>query len=552
MNKKHDFMSNSSINRVLMLCVTCMVLLASCNKTSSNKESVPISEKPAYGDTYIEASIGDPSYLNPILCTDSASGDINNYIYNGLIKYDKNIVIVSDLAESWEISEGGLVIVFHLRKNVKWHDGEPFTSADVKFTYEKLIDPAVKTPYASKYLIIKSLETPGPYTVKVTYKKIYSPALESWGMGIIPKHIFEKGDFNSHPANSMPIGTGPYRFVEWRRSEKIVMQANPDYFEGRPYIDRIVYRIIPDLAVQFMELKNGSIDFMGLTPDQYMKETNTEEFKRNYNKFRYPSFGFTYLGYNLKNPLFKEKKVRQALSYAINRQEIIDGILLGLGSICSGPFPQQSWAYNPNVNNYEYNPDKAKKLLEECGWKDTSGGNVLKKNGKAFKFTILTNQGNKSRELCATMIQSNLQKIGIKVEIRILEWSSFIHQYIDKRNFEAVVLGWSLSRDPDCYNIWHSSQINEGQYNFVSYSNPEVDKLIVQGTEVFDIEKRKLIYNKIHAIIADDQPYTFLYVPDALPAVANRIHGIEVGPIGIGYNFIKWYIPEEQQKYTSR
>jgi peptide/nickel transport system substrate-binding protein len=138
------------------------------------------------------------------------------------------------------------------------------------------------------------------------------------------------------------------------------------------------------------------------------------------------------------------------------------------------------------------------------------------------------------------------------VEIRILEWSSFIHQYIDKRNFEAVVLGWSLSRDPDCYNIWHSSQINEGQYNFVSYSNPEVDKLIVQGTEVFDIEKRKLIYNKIHAIIADDQPYTFLYVPDALPAVANRIHGIEVGPIGIGYNFIKWYIPEGQQKYTSR
>jgi peptide/nickel transport system substrate-binding protein len=267
------------------------------------------SSQPAYGDTIIEASIGDASYLNPILASDSASGDINGYVYNGLVKYDKNLKLVGELAESWDISEDGLVITFHLRKNVNWHDGEPFTSKDVKFTYEKLVNPNTRTPYASDYLMIDRLEIVDPYTVKIIYKEPFSPGLESWGMGIISQHIFEKGDFNNHPANRHPIGTGPYRFVEWKTDERIVLEANEDYFEGRPYIDRIIYRIVPDQAVQFLELRKGTIDTMGLTPDQFQKEAVSKEFLDKFNKFRYPSFGYTYFGYNLKNPLFKDKRV---------------------------------------------------------------------------------------------------------------------------------------------------------------------------------------------------------------------------------------------------
>ncbi len=174
----------------------------------------------------------------------------------------------------------------------------------------------------------------------------------------------------------------------------------------------------------------------------------------------------------------------------------------------------------------------------------------MDKDGRPFSFTLMTNQGNKMRELCATIIQSNLKQVGIQVKIRILEWASFIHQYIDKKNFDAVILGWSLSRDPDQYSIWHSSQIKEGQYNFVSYSNPEIDRLLVEGRRTFDMKKRKEIYHRIHTILAEEQPYTFLYVADALPVVQKRFHGIEVAPAGIGYNFIKWYVPRDQQKYT--
>lgn len=507
-------------------------------------------EQPAYGDTMIEATIGDASYLNPVLSSDSASGTVNGLVYNGLIKYDKNINLIGDLASSWEVSKDGLTITFHLRKNVKWHDGEPFTAEDVKFTYEKLVDPKVMTPYASDFERIKKLETPDPYTVKVIYKEPFSPALESWGMGIIPKHIFSNGDFNNHPANRKPIGTGPYKFVDWKTDERIVLEANPDYFEGRPYINRVMYRIIPDAAVEFLELKRGSVDSMGLTPDQYQREAISKKFLEKFNKFRYPSFGYTYFGFNLLNPLFKEKKVRQAIAYAINKQEIIDGILLGLGQECTGPFPPASWAYNHNVKKYEFNPEKAKKMLEECGWKDSNLDGILDKEGKNFEFTITTNQGNKTRELCAIMIQQRLHDVGIRAKVRILEWSSFIHQYIDNKKFDAVILGWSLGRDPDLYSIWHSSQTGNGQYNFASYKNPEVDKLLEEGRRIFDKEKRKGIYQKIHAILAEDQPYIFLYVPDALVVMHNRFHGIEVAPLGIGHNFIKWYVPKSQQKYT--
>ncbi|HUW23249.1 MAG TPA: ABC transporter substrate-binding protein, partial [bacterium] len=278
---------------VIVVALTGVLFYFAKRPSPKPKDRTPTSEQhppqPAYGDIIIEASIGDASYLNPILASDSASGDINGYVYNGLVKYDKNLKLIGELAESWDISEDGLVITFHLHKNVNWHDGEPFTSEDVKFTYEKLVNPNTRTPYASDYLMIDRLEIVDPYTVKIIYKEPFSPGLESWGMGIIPQHIFEKGDFNNHPANRHPIGTGPYRFVEWKTDERIVLEANEDYFEGRPYIGRIIYRIVPDQAVQFLELRKGTIDTMGLTPDQFQKEAVSKEFLDSFNKFRYSS-----------------------------------------------------------------------------------------------------------------------------------------------------------------------------------------------------------------------------------------------------------------------
>jgi peptide/nickel transport system substrate-binding protein len=519
-----------------LLLLVPLLMLTSCKKQIQT--NLPSDDKsPADGDIYVAASLGDASYLNPILSTDSASGSINVLIYNGLVKYDKDLKLTGDLAESWEVSADGLIITFHLRKNVKWHDGEPFSAEDVKFTYEKLIDPSVKTPYGADYLLVKKLEVLGPYTVRVSYKEPFAPALESWGMGIIPKHIFSSGDFNTHPANRAPIGTGPFKFSEWKSDEKIVLDANPDYFEGRPHINKYIYRIIPDDAVQFLELRKQSIDEMGLTPDQWGAYP---EFFKAYNKFEYPSFRYYYLGFNLNKYPFSDIKFRQAIAYGINKKELIDGVLLGMGKTATGPFPPQSWANDPAVTDYEYDPAKAKELLSQLG---------LLKDNKPFEFTLMTNQGNKLRSLTAEIIQAQLKKIGVKVNIRIIEWSAFIHQFIDKRNFDAVILGWSLGKDPDQYTIWNSNQVKEGQYNFVGYKNPEVDRLLEKGRKTFELAERRKIYHAIHRLLHDDLAYVFLYYPEDLPVVHKRFIGPEVAPAGIGWNFFKWWVPKQQQKY---
>ena len=501
------------------------------------------------GDTIVFASIKEPSYLNPILASDSASGDINDLVFNGLVKYDKNLKLTGALAERWSVSEDGLTISFFLRKGVIWHDGRPFTSRDVVFTYRCLLNPEVLTPFSSRFKRVEKIETPDDYTVVVKYGEPFAPALESWGMGIIPEHIFGEGDLNTHPANKKPVGTGPYKLVRWDAADKLVLEKNENYFEEMGNISRIVYRIIPDESVQFLELKRQMVDSMGLTPYQFKLQTGGDVFKKSFRKFRYPSFTYTYLGFNLKNELFKEKEIRRAIAYAVDKKAIVEAVLLGYGTPVSAPYPPSSWAYNKNVEKIKYSPQKAREILEENGWVDTDGDGIREKDGRKFSFTILTNQGDKIREECATIIQAQLKEAGIQAKIRILEWASFIHQYIDPRNFEVVLLGWSLSLDPDQFSIWHSSEIREGGYNFVSYSNREVDELLENGRATFDTEERKKIYFRLQEILAEEVPYCFLYVPDALPVVHSRFSGPEVAPAGISYNFTKWHVPENLIKY---
>lgn len=487
--------------------------------------------------------LADAKRLLPLLASDSASGEISGLIFNGLTKYDKNIKIVGDLAESWDISHDGLGITFHLRKGVKWHDGVEFTSSDVLFTYQSVINPNIPTPYGGIYGPVKKVEALDRYTVKVTYKEPYAPALESWGMGIIPKHVLSEKDLTSPEVNRNPIGTGPYKLKEWITGQKIVLEAYDDYFKGRPNIDRFVARIIPDTSTMMLELKLGGIDFMGLTPPQYKLQAHTDFFKKYFQKFRYPSFGFTYLGYNLLNPMFSDKQIRQAIAHAINKEEIIDGVLMGYGAASTGPFPPESWAYNPDIKEYEYSPEKAIKLLSRSGWEKNTRG-LLEKNGRGFSFTVLVNKGNQARLMTAQIIKEQLKNIGIEMNIKVLEWQAMLHEFIHKKRFEAVIMGWSLSRDPDIYAIWHSSKTKEGEFNFISYKNSEVDRLLIEGRQTFDIEERKRIYHRIHEILAEEQPYTFLYVPDALPVLHKRFKGVEKAPIGIWYDFINWYVPE--------
>ena len=505
---------------------------------------------PATGDILVEGAIGDASNLIPLLATDSASHSISGLIFNGLVKYDRDLNIVGDLAESWEISRDGLVITFRLRKGVRWHDGAPFTADDVLFTYRLTVDPKTPTAYAGDFLKVKKAEVLDPYTFRVTYDRPFAPALMSWGAAVMPKHLMEGRDITKSPLARHPVGTGPYRFKEWKTGQKIVLAANEDYFEGRPYLDGRVMRVIPDMATMFLELRARGIDHMGLTPLQYTRQTETRYFRNHFRKYRYLSFSYTYLGFNLQNPMFADRRVRQALAHAVDKGELIEGILLGLGQEATGPFKPGTWQYNPNVKRFAYDPERALQLLAEAGWRDTDGDGILDRGGQRFEFELLVNQGNEVRAKTAEIVQRRLAELGISVKIRVIEWAAFIKEFINKRRFDAVILGWTIPMDPDLYDVWHSSKTGPSELNFISYKNEEVDALLERGRSTFDRAERKRCYDRIQEILAEDQPYIFLYVPDALPIFNARIRGIDPAPVGIGHNAIRWYVPKEEQKYV--
>ncbi len=499
----------------------------------------------ALPDTIVVGSLADARNPLPPLAGDSASAQITGLVFNGLTKYDKDLKIVPDLAKSWEIKKGGLEIIFHLRKGVKWQDGKEFTSADVLFTYNTVIDPKVPTPYSSNYGPVQKVEAPGLYTVRVYYKKPFAPALESWGMGIMPKHILEGKDLTDERFSRHPVGTGPYRLKQWITGQRIELEAYNGYFEGVPGIKRYIMRVIPDMSTMFLELKFGGIDYMGVTPAQYkLVVSRSGFFNRYFQRFRYPDFAFIYLGWNLLDKRFRDIRIRRALSHAIDKASIIKGAILGYGTPCTGPFLPGSWACNPAVPDPAYNPARSLELFREAGWTLKNG--VLQKDGKPFSFTILTNQGNTSRLLAAQIIKEDLKKVGVVAHIKVLEFQALFHDYVDKKRFEAVLMGWSLSPDPDLYGIFHSSQTKKGEFNFISYNNPEADRLLEEGRHTVDLEKRKAIYHRLHEILAWEQPYTFLYVPDALPVLSKRFKGVKKAPDGIWYDFIHWRIPSQK------
>jgi peptide/nickel transport system substrate-binding protein len=545
---------------LVALALAGLIALGGCGSSADSAvERAGMAEagaKPAYGDTFIDVLTGNVSGLIPNIVSDSASFDVGNLIYGGLVTRDQDLNFVGDLAESWTFSQDCRELTFKLRRDARWHDGQPFTAADVVFTYETMINPKTPTAYRESFRMVESVATPDPHTISVRYKQPYAKALDTWGLWMLPKHLLERymkeGRLRESPQNwSAPVGTGPYRFSELKSGEKIVLLANPDYYDGRPYISRIVYRIIPSQATIFLELKARGLDAAGLTALQYTRQTDYPAFRKAYNKYRYPSNGYTYLGFNLRDPRFADKRVRQAFAHAINKSEVIDGVILGLGRAATGPYKPGTWPYNPNVKTYGYDVARAKALLAEAGWKDTNGDGIVDKDGKPFAFELLTNQGNDERKKVAGIIQASLREVGVAVEVRILEWAAFLKEYIKKRRFEAIVLGWGIGLDPDQFDVWHSSKTGPDELNHISYQNPEVDALLEKGRASCVQRERKQYYDRLQEVLAEEQPIVFLYFRDALPVVASRVRGIIESPNGIRYKFHEWFVPKQAQRYTA-
>lgn len=542
-----------SLSRVTGLLVLALTLpLSACNHSQPSAEvDYDKHYTVQYGGTLIDAMNGEPSGLIPMIAGESASSTIAANIFNALLKYDKNLDLEGELAQSWTVSPDQRTITFRLKPGMQWADGQPLTSNDVLFTWKLVTDDHTRTPYGADYKLVVQAEAPDPLTFRVTYGQPYAPALDSWaGLQILPEHILKGQDINTTAFARHPIGSNYYQLAEWKDGERIVLTRNARATQGQARIDKLVSRFIPDPASQFLELMADNIDTMSLSPIQYARIFPARpDLTKKIGLYKELGNAFTYLGFNLKHKPFDDKRVRQAINYAIDKQELIDGVLLGQGEPVSSPYkPGTRWS-NPNLRPYPYDPAKARALLREAGYEDHDGDGILDRDGKPLAFEILTNQ-NKQREMSAVLIQRRLKEIGIAVNIRVLEWASFIGRFIKTGEFDAVVLGWSLSLDPDQYSIWHSSQQAPGQFNFIGYSNPEVDRLLEQGRLELDTEKRMKIYHQFAKVLLDDSPVVYLYAGYGLSAIHKRVKGIAdpAPPAGIGYNSYEWYIPEQLRR----
>ena len=432
------------------------------------------------------------------------------------------------------VIEHNPVLLFHLRPGVMFHDDHLFDAYDVKFTYESIMNPKNLSPRIADYEPVKSVSVIDPLTVKIIYKRLYSPAIGTWGMGILPEHLLNlnalekeaqrlgkdpnmfsirQSSFNRHP-----IGCGPFRFQEWKSDQYIILDRFDGYWEGPPNYKKYVFRVIPDRLTQEMEFYAGTIDSYDVQPHQVKRLEKDQRFR----SFSGTAFGYTYIGYNIKRKPFDDPRIRRALGMAIDVDKIINYVLYGQGERITGPFVKQTDYYNHNIEPVPYDPKGALALLETAGWKRNKEG-WLTKDGNKFQFTLITNNGNDLRKAILAIAQDSWKQIGIDVHTDLLEWSVFIQERVNKADFDALILGWQMGIEPDLYQIWHSSQTNPYQLNFVSFKNKEADDLIIKIRQEYDHNRQVEYCHRLHEIIAREQPYTFLYVGKWTAILDNRI-----------------------------
>ncbi len=476
------------------------------------------------------ATSSNPSRLNPLLATDSSSSEIASFLFNGLVKYDKESKnIVGDLAQRFYFKDK-VTLIFELRHGVKWHDGEIFSAKDVLFTYKTLISPKVVSPYSAGFRFVKSVKMLDDYTVEVVYKKPYFKALETWMMGILPEHILKnEKNLMSAKFNTHPIGTGAYKLTQLEYSKNIELTAFDDYFKGRAKIDKISFHVIADPLTRFLMLKSSALDIGSVEPMAYERQLNKAFFDK-FHIYENITLSYTYLGFNLRLAKFQNPDVRKALSLGIDRQKIVDILFFSHAKVCTGPFLPGTVAFNEQVKAPKRDIQKAKELLKKAGYTKEH----------PFKFEIVTSNSSPVRPYAAEIIQYQLKQIGVEVSLRVMEWQAFLNMVVFPHKFDAVLLGWGLSPTPDPYMFWHSDNDKKGGFNLVGYHNSKIDKMIEKSQTMIDRKKLGKVWQEMFQIITDDNPYLFLYIPNSITAVNKKIKHIDPSLQGIWHNYIRW------------
>ncbi len=494
-------------------------------------------------DTVVIGLSGDIDSLNELTAADSdALQIIKNMLFMTLTRLDKRMQFIPCLAKRWEFSDNRRLLTFYLRQDVNWADGLKTTAEDVLFTYKLMVNPDVAYPAASRFELIKSVEKIDDFTIQFQLVHAYPDVLLDLQFPILPEHIL--GNLSPKQVltssfNRRPVGNGPFILQKWEANKAIYFAANKDFALGEPALDRIIFSIIPEETVLMTNLLTHKIDIIPrVSHEQLSKIENDQAIKTT----RFESNKFTFIGWNGKNPVFT-KPVRKALTSAINKNEIINTLLHGYGKPAIGPLTPMAWAFDSTLKDIKYDLVKAKSILADEGWFDSDDDGILEKNDKKLAFTIKVNSDSRQHQAVAVMVQAQLQKLGVKVNIERLQWNLFIEHVFKRKSFDAVVMTWESDLTVNPTPLWHSSAIKDG-YNFVSYDTPRVDLLLEQARSAPDQEKARPLWREFQQIIIDDCPYTFLFVPDDIVAYNTRLANVEFDVRGFLSNVQYWKIQE--------
>ncbi len=542
--------------------VALLVITAACGGDQSQQvfdDDVPEAER--YGGTAVIGGYGDLQGMNPLVSSDNNSNNIQrDMLFMPLVRYDEEMRLTPWLAESWDtvrVAPDTLELTWHIRQDVAWHDGTPTTGEDVLFTFERLVDPRTAYPNMERLShYSRDAELVDPYTVRMRLRA-HADFLDIFAMApIAPKHIL--GDVSpdqllQHRFAQQPVGNGPFRFVRMVPSQEWVFDANEDFPEalgGRPYLDRVVYRVIPEMTTLLTELLTGRIDlYIGPNPNQADMIENAPGVELRAN----PSRQYNYLAYNTRRPIFSDPRTRRALTMAIDREQIVNALVYGYGEAGRATVTPTHYGYDPD-SYIPYDPEGARELLAEAGWTPGPDGILRDPDGRPFRFTIITNAGNDVRRDMAEVIQAQLRPLGIAVEPRLVEWTTMIDQLqgslnaegVRERDFDAVISGWVNWEQKDDSGLLHSRSIN-GPYQYVGYSNPRVDELIDTLNLMVDREAAAPLWSEYQHLVANEAPYTVLYYPERLNGVRSRLRGAVFDVRGEMPTVTEWWIhPSER------
>jgi peptide/nickel transport system substrate-binding protein len=520
--------------------VAMLLLLGACNRAEAPAPGGDVDARPRHGGTLSRRLEVDITSLNPLLATSRYDRIVAQYLFTPLIHLDSSLLPSPGLAESWTMSDDGRLYTFKLNPKATFVDGRPVRASDVVFTLRKIVEPEVEAQMIAAgfdLLDLQRTRAVNDHTVEVAFREgLASQLVQFNNVLVLPERVYSAADFRSS-FNDVAVGSGPYRLVRWVPGKEVVVQRRADYWGARPWIDTVVFKVVLNHATAWNAALTGQLDESPVQSDLWLREQKNPNATRHLDFRRFYGLAYNYIAWNGRNPLFADKRVRRALAMCLDTKSIITSLYGGTARAMNGHFVPEQWAYNPSVPIIEYNPAGARQVFTSLGWLDTNGDGILDHSGRPFQFALTVLSGSAQALTIAQSYQETLKQIGIHADIAVLDGAVAI-QRILAGNYDAAYLSWDLDPDPDPFPLFHSTQVPPRGQNFVYYSNPEADRLIEEGRRELRQSARADIYHQLHAILADDQPYTWVSQPSMKWVLNKRVQNVRESK---GWGLFLWY-----------